>query len=337
MGTTGGGRRAAWVLAAAGLAVAGLLLASAAQAAQSTVCTGPMAGGTVKGNLTAGAGCALHGTEVTGDVIVASNGSLVADQNAMIDHDLRVQQTTGAYVTICDATIGHDALIDHNSGLYLTIGSDSGQFGSNPCASEVFAGVQHDLKVTDNSSNFEGVANTSIGHVLTCQNDNGTARAGAGTTVGHKTNGTDCSFTTTTQCPSTGCDVSTPSVGGTQADLFVPGGGKPGNVTLSIGPLPPGATCGAGEGVGLLGLMVTDTVPAGYTASNPIVLSIEYDSEAFVQGVCKSKNGQAPFTSLPQCQFISEGPPANVPCFDPSYGFVSIYEASGDPSHVGQG
>jgi hypothetical protein len=140
-----------------------------------------------------------------------------------------------------------------------------------------------------------------------------------------------------TPCPKTGCSLdATSDDGSTSVDVTVPGGGKVGTLTIVLSTAPTDDGCPLGEGGGpIIGSLVTVVPPGGYTAGNPIVVDITYNGEVSVNDVCKSNNGNPPFTKLPMCTFGNSSTPTNVPCWEyavESSNEVIVYMTSQDPA-----
>ena len=293
--------RTALALAAA-LAGTALLLGAPVASGGTTSCTGPQGAVTISGNVSAGPGCVLDGTHVTGNVSVKSDGSLTAT-NATIDGNVEIQNTSGTN-SICGTTIGGDLHVHNNSG--TTTIDDS-------CGPNSVGGLVH----IHNNSGQVTISHTDIGGSLSCHNDSPPASTGnGGNTAGGGSTG-ECSVATTIPCPSTGCTV-TVSDGNTDVIVTVPGGGNNGNLTVILSAPPADDGCDVGEGTAPpSGSLVTVDPPSGYEADNPITLDVTYHFNDSLFAGCKSNNGKPPFFLLPICEFPDDsGTPSNVPCLE---------------------
>jgi hypothetical protein len=137
-----------------------------------------------------------------------------------------------------------------------------------------------------------------------------------------------------TACPATGCTLDAAD-GSTSVDVDVPGGGNAGTLTIVLSTPPTDDGCPLGEGGGpVIGSEVTVVPPGGYTAGNPITVDITYTGVVTVTAVCKSNNGNLPFTALPSCTFFDDSStPTNVPCWvSEASNEVLVYMTSQDPS-----
>lgn len=288
----------------AALAGAALLFGAPVAAGGTTNCTGPQGAVTINGNVSAGPGCVLNGTHVTGNVSVKSNGSLTAT-NATIDGNVEIQNNSGTN-SICGTTIGGNLDIHNNSGTTTLNGS---------CGDNTVGGNVH----VHNNSGAVVVSDTHIAGNLNCHNDSPGASTGTGgNTVQGRTQGDECTTRLTIDCPATGCSAST-SDGNTDVTVNVPGGGNSGKLTIILSAPPADDGCGEGEGGPLppSGSLVTVDPPSGYGPDNPIELIITYNFNEFTFQMCKSNDGGKTFFSLPMCTFSSEedSTPDNVPCW----------------------
>jgi hypothetical protein len=276
---------------------------------------------TVNGNLTAGPGCTLNGTHVKGNVNVSSGGSLTAN-GATIDGNVEIAGTSGSN-SICGTTIGGNLQVHNNTGSTTIDGGSCSPYQNT---------VGGNLEIHNNTGGPVSVSDTTVNGNLDCHNDSPGATAGSGNHVNGKTKG-ECTTSSTTPCPSGGC-VGTASNDDTSVVVTVPGGGKSGNLTITLSPPPTDDGCGQESDA--IGSIVTVVPPGGYTAANPIVVSITYSGEVFVSAVCKSKNSSPPFTALPECNFPEESPPPdNVPCWTGGEGGATVYITSTDPGILG--
>ena len=144
-----------------------------------------------------------------------------------------------------------------------------------------------------------------------------------------------------TACPATGCSLDATSDDGfTSVDVTVPGGGQAGTLTIVLSTPPENDGCFGNEEdpPPPIGSEVTVVPPGGYTPGNPIIVDITFDGDVSISNVCKSNNGNLPFTALPSCTFFDDvSTPTNVPCwefFDESSNEVLVYMTSQDPSFV---
>ena len=335
------------LLAIAGvLAAAGLVLAPSVPAGGKTNCTTSQGGVTISGDLTAGPGCVLNGTTVTGNVKVDKNGTLSTD-GATIGGNVEISNTSGTN-SICHTSIGGNLQVHNNTGSNSiggcgnppnSVGGNVEVHNNSGQATVADAAVGHDLSIHNNST-MPGidVMNASVGHDLDCHNDTPAASAGSGTVVDGKVKGDECTTSLTVDCPANGCDAFT-SNDDTSAYVDVPGGGKKGKLTITLTPPPTEDGCILEEGEGdptPIGSVVTVVPPGGYTADNPITVDIGFPTE-YVQAVCKSDNGNPPFTPLDYCDYgESESyTPANVPCWEYTEGGVRVYITSNDPAMTG--
>jgi hypothetical protein len=308
-------------------------VASTAVGANAT-CTSPQGAITISGNLVAGNGCALTGTIVTGNVSVNSGGSLIAD-GATIGGNLEIAGTSGTN-TICGTTIGGNLLVHNNTGP-TTI-------GGGVCSDENTVGGNVDVHNNTGTEPIT-VANTAVKGNLDCHSDSPAAETGDGNFVDGKTKGEcDTTVTVTIPCPADdGCTLNESSDDGfTSVTVTVPGGGKKGNLTLTFSAPPTDDGC-LSEGGPVIGSLITVVPPGGYTAANPIIVDINYN---IVEGppitaVCKSKNGNPPFTALNLCTPTGSLSPTNVPCWE-DLGFsegggydVRAFMTSKDPAFTG--
>lgn len=139
-------------------------------------------------------------------------------------------------------------------------------------------------------------------------------------------------------CPATGCSLGpvNSADGITSVVVDVPGGGKAGLLTIVLSTPPENDGCFGDEEEPPppIGSEVTVIPPGGYTPGNPITVDITYDIEGSVSVVCKSNNGNLPFTPLPSCTFFDEQPtPTNVPCWvSESSTEVIVFMTSQDPA-----
>jgi hypothetical protein len=312
------------------------------------------------GALTAGPGCVLDGTHVTGDVNVARNGTLSTD-GATIDGELLIANTRGSNM-LCGSTFGRSVRINLNTGSTLVGGgscSSSNSVGLNlrivqnsglVTVSDSIVGL--DLLIRNNKTSPDPitVSNTSVGRNLDCHENTPPVDADDGTVVvDGKTTG-ECATKVSTPCPATGCSSSV-SNDDTSVVVDVPGGGRPGTLTITLTPPPSDDGCGFGgggdspsvpSGATPIGSIVTVVPPAGYTAGNPIVVHITWTFAEFIDGVCKSNNGRPPFTALDECIFdggtaAPSGTPTNVPCWTQgdASNEVIVYITSTDPAVSG--
>ncbi len=284
-------------------------------------CTSTYGAVVINGDLTAGPGCRLEGTHVTGNVHVASNGSLAANR-ATIDGNVEIDHS--GTNSICGTAIGGNVNVHDNAG--PTTIDDA--CGNNTIGRDVE--IHHNLaQVT--------ISHTSVGGNLDCHHNSPPASTGTGgNTVKGKSRG-ECVTQVTTPCPASGCSTTT-SDGNTAVTVNVPGGGKSGNLTVALSAPPPDDGCGVGEGGPLRpsGDLVTVDPPGGYTASNPITVDITFNFSQGLFQICKSNDGGRTFFQLPECTGHSEGPPPNVPCWEPlSSKKARIFMTSKDPAFNG--
>jgi hypothetical protein len=323
-----------WQLIGLAVAVCGVaaLLGTASASGASSNCTGTVGAVTLNGNVTAGPGCDLEGTTVTGNVSVKAGGSLTTN-GASIGGNLEIQNN-GAANSICNTSIGGNLLIHNNSG------TTSVGYPSPPCYGNSVSG---NTDIHNNSGQVT-IAHTDVGGNLDCHENSPAASTGnGGNTVGGKAKG-ECTKSLTVSCPATGCDAAT-SDGNTDVDVNVPGGGKAGKLTITLGPPPADDGCDSGGEGGpppSSGDVVTIVPPGGYTESNPIVADITFNQSFDLFEICKSNNGKAPFTALPECSFSEDSEssaPSNVPCWVNITDFESegpsealVYMTSVDPA-----
>ena len=287
---------------AALLVTAALALVPSVASGATVSCTGPM-GPSVTGNVSAGPGCMLNGTHVTGNVVTQSNGSLTAT-NATIDGNVEIKSTSGAN-SICGTTIGGNLQVHDNTGTTTIDGS---------CGDNSVGG---NVEIHNNTGPVT-ISHTAVDGNLKCHNDAPGASTGdGGDTVAGKTEG-ECTTSTTVDCPSTGC-TATVSDGNTSATDDVPGGGNSGKLTVTLIPPLPDDGCGGGEEgpPGNSGDIVVVDPPKGYGTDNPITVEISYSESNGLFEICKSDDGKVPFTELPMCTFSDdESTPDNVPCWE---------------------
>ncbi len=284
-------------------------------------CSGVYGAVTISGNVSAGPGCDLEGTHVTGNVAVSSNGSLIAN-GATIDGNVEIQNDSSSN-SICGTRIGGNLSIHNNSGT-TSVGVG--------CADNTVGG---NVDVHNNSGQVT-VSHTHVGGNLDCHNDSPPASTGTGgNTVAGSTKG-ECTSSTTVSCPATGC-TATISDGNTDVIVVVPGGGKSGKLVVTLSPPPPDDGCnpvGEGGPPPSSGDVVTVDPPAGYGPGNPITVDITYNFSEDLFEICKSASGKVPFTAIPMCTLGESGTPTNVPCwrFAGEGSEALVYITSTDPA-----
>jgi hypothetical protein len=205
----------------------GIMLAAVPAFGFDTNCTGPMAGTTVDGNLTANAGCTLSDVTVTGNVKVETGAVLGIGPNTTIDGNLRIG--TGATLlaharlffqsfltvhgnVVADKCVNvviepvggarvHPVKVDGNvdiqncSSAAIAFSQINGNVNcsnnSGPCAltSDIVNG-----NVQINSNGSGSVGDTTIGGNLQCKGNTGGVTNGGGNTVGGHAQGQCAGF-----------------------------------------------------------------------------------------------------------------------------------------------
>jgi hypothetical protein len=334
----------------AALVSAGIVLVPSAPAATPN-CTGVVTA--PQKNVVAGPGCVLEGTHVSGNVSVAPNGSLDAE-DATIDGSLTIANTSSDS-RVCDTTVGGNVLILQNSGA-ISFGGGACSFSGSTAGRDLhferntgsvdFDGfVARDMTVVRNkTADPVFLSGGTVGRDLICGGNTPAPDPGS-LSVDGKTKGGQCETTASTSCPATGCALSLDSApGDAHADVTVPGGGDAGPLKLTFSPPPSDDGCFGGEGGSTpIGSVLTIVPPKGYTSSNPIVVHITWgDGETTftIDAICKSVNGKPPFTEIPMCgdggTAVPTLAPEDTPCWaDDPEGGVDVYLASDDPALSG--
>jgi hypothetical protein len=340
-------RRRAALLILTALIVAGLVLVPSSTAVAKTYCTGVLPGPTVAGSVIAGPGCDLENLAVTGSVDLSRDGSLTA--NGVHIHGSLTIAHTSQDSSVCGSTVDRVVTIRGNSG--------DVSFGGGGCGSPSSAGRDVQIQQNTGSVDLNGdvgrnltvdtnatsgpvdLVGGEVGHDLDCRDNTPDPNPGS-MTVDGATRGPQCRSKTVTQCPEDGCSTTIDSASGdASADVTVPGGGDAGKVTLSFDPPPPDDGC-FGEGSQPVGSVLTVGLPAGYTADNPVELDISWsdgEKPIYVDAVCKSVDGQPPYTPVPPCSpppapDRSGIPEGNAPCFQTNEGGgITLYLDSNDP------
>ena len=316
-----------WVLVGFTALVCGVVFIVTPVASGATYnCSGLVTGGTINGNVSVTSGlCELEGTHVTGNVTVSGSGSLISN-GSTIDGNVAIQNDSGSNA-FCGTTIGGNLSVHNNTGS-TSIGDG---FGCDPNT------VGGNVEIHNNAGPVT-ISRTHVGGNLDCHSDTPSASTGTGgNTVDGKSSG-ECTTSTTVSCPSTGCKALV-SDGNTSATVDVPGGGKNGNLTLTLSSPPSDDGCGpygeGGEPPNPSGDIVTIVPPGGYGPDNPITVDITFNFSQGLFEICKSNNGKPPYTALPPCTGFSEsGTPSNVPCWEgiDEGNEALVYITSTDPS-----
>lgn len=318
--------RAVFMLAATLCASVALVFGSSVASGGTFNCTGA-APATVNGNLSAGPGCTLSGTHVTGNVSVTPTGSLTAN-GATIDGNVEIQNNSGTN-SICGTTIGGNLQVHNNTGS-TTIGHHCG-------AVTVGGNVE-----IHNNSGQNTISNTTTHGNLDCHNNSpATSLGSGGNTAGGNTSG-ECGTTSkTVRCKASGCSL-TVSNGNTSVTVTVPGGGSSGNLTVTLSPPPANDGCNEEGNPDPSGSLVTVNPPGGYGGSTPdnsILVDITYNVNDSLSQICKSATGNPPFTPVLSCD-ETEG---TAPCWQAGDGVNAndepnealVYITSTDPAIAG--
>jgi hypothetical protein len=256
------------------LSMLGLFGFGASGASAAAICEGPMGPGTISGNLEARAGCELNGTTVTGNVTVASGGSIVLN-GATVGGNLK---STGATsVTIKNgSSVGGNAKITGTAGGVQALDST----------------VRYNLKIVEGAPCVAVERDTVGGYLKVLDNQDTSGCSGAtGISVRENTVGRKNQAETETPC-TTSC-VATVGTSNGSATVFAAG-----NATLLLSVNASGPLNCEGYTGDDPNIYETSTSPPGASLSGRVVISfhVPLGTPLSTQNLCFQ--AKKPFNTL---------------------------------------